>query len=424
MPQLHGALRQGRGADRACRAHALSRAARISTGRTCSRAACAGVARIDDGWLNRALAQLPCRRAGPIRVACRSGAVVPLRDARPGPGAVLDPARSTACRCANPPSPGSWTSTPRPIRCWPGRLPRAWRSTASPTRSRAAAGQPARARPDARRAPQPRVHRGRGGRRPLPLHRRRAAHRRAELQRLGHACQRGPHQGPARPAARQPSTPPSPPARPAWVRRGRRRSPSSSPSSAAQRASTAPQGTDHGMATVALLVGGAVKGGRVLADWPGLRDSALYEGRDLAPTRDLRAVLKGVLRDHLGVPEGALAGGDIPRQCGSPATRRAGRVTEKTPLRAQTWTALPPRNLPEQPGLLTAKATFAACGAALGRLLQCVSLLGRDRNDASCQRSEEQPSAAASGAPQDRSASTNIPTWSTGGPSGSRPWCA
>jgi uncharacterized protein (DUF1501 family) len=66
------------------------------------------------------------------------------------------------------------------------------------------------------------------------------------------------------------------------------------------------QGTDHGMATVALLVGGAVKGGRVLADWPGLAEARLYEGRDLTPTRDLRTVLKGVLRDHLGVPDGAL----------------------------------------------------------------------------------------------------------------------
>lgn len=71
-------------------------------------------------------------------------------------------------------------------------------------------------------------------------------------------------------------------------------------------------GTDHGMATIALMVGGAVKGGRVLADWPGLREAALYEGRDLAPTCDLRAVLKGVLRDHLGMPEGALAGGIFP----------------------------------------------------------------------------------------------------------------
>lgn len=59
------------------------------------------------------------------------------------------------------------------------------------------------------------------------------------------------------------------------------------------------EGTDHGTATVALLAGGAVKGGRVVADWPGLRDGNLYEGRDLKPTTDLRAVLKGVLRDHL-----------------------------------------------------------------------------------------------------------------------------
>jgi uncharacterized protein (DUF1501 family) len=72
------------------------------------------------------------------------------------------------------------------------------------------------------------------------------------------------------------------------------------------------QGTDHGMATVALLAGGAVKGGRILADWPGLGEAALYEGRDLAPTRDLRAVLKGVLRDHLGVPNGALGASIFP----------------------------------------------------------------------------------------------------------------
>lgn len=66
-------------------------------------------------------------------------------------------------------------------------------------------------------------------------------------------------------------------------------------------------GTDHGMATVALLVGGAVDGGRVIADWPGLQPKALYEGRDLMPTTDLRAILKGVLRDHLGLPDGILA---------------------------------------------------------------------------------------------------------------------
>ncbi|MFY9835816.1 MAG: DUF1501 domain-containing protein [Xanthobacteraceae bacterium] len=66
-------------------------------------------------------------------------------------------------------------------------------------------------------------------------------------------------------------------------------------------------GTDHGTATVALLVGGALKGGRVIADWPGLKAADLYQGRDLKPTTDLRAALKGVLKDHLRVDERALA---------------------------------------------------------------------------------------------------------------------
>jgi uncharacterized protein (DUF1501 family) len=63
------------------------------------------------------------------------------------------------------------------------------------------------------------------------------------------------------------------------------------------------RGTDHGTATCALLLGGAVAGGRVIADWPGLTSSALYEGRDLRPTLDLRSVFKGVLAAHLGVAE-------------------------------------------------------------------------------------------------------------------------
>ena len=67
------------------------------------------------------------------------------------------------------------------------------------------------------------------------------------------------------------------------------------------------QGTDHGTATIALLAGGALKGGRVIADWPGLRQAQLHEGRDLKPTTDLRAVLKGVLRDHVRIGEQALA---------------------------------------------------------------------------------------------------------------------
>jgi uncharacterized protein (DUF1501 family) len=66
-------------------------------------------------------------------------------------------------------------------------------------------------------------------------------------------------------------------------------------------------GTDHGTGTVALLAGGALRGGRVIADWPGLKAADLYEGRDLKPTIDLRSVLKGLLRDHLRVEEAELA---------------------------------------------------------------------------------------------------------------------
>jgi uncharacterized protein (DUF1501 family) len=72
------------------------------------------------------------------------------------------------------------------------------------------------------------------------------------------------------------------------------------------------EGTDHGTATVALLVGGALKGGRVIADWPGLKEANLYEKRDLKPTTDLRAVLKGVLKDHLRADDRVLAANVFP----------------------------------------------------------------------------------------------------------------
>jgi len=67
------------------------------------------------------------------------------------------------------------------------------------------------------------------------------------------------------------------------------------------------EGTDHGTGTIALLAGGAINGGRVMSDWPSLKAASLHEGRDLAPTTDLRSVLKGVLADHLGLGERALA---------------------------------------------------------------------------------------------------------------------
>jgi uncharacterized protein (DUF1501 family) len=66
------------------------------------------------------------------------------------------------------------------------------------------------------------------------------------------------------------------------------------------------RGTDHGTATAAFLIGGAVKGGRVMADWPGLSSRSLYQGRDLKPTTDLRSVFKGVLSEHLLVSSAAL----------------------------------------------------------------------------------------------------------------------
>lgn len=62
------------------------------------------------------------------------------------------------------------------------------------------------------------------------------------------------------------------------------------------------RGTDHGTATAAVLLGGAVNGGRIIADWPGLAERDLYAGRDLQPTTDIRSVFKGILEEHLQLP--------------------------------------------------------------------------------------------------------------------------
>ena len=65
-------------------------------------------------------------------------------------------------------------------------------------------------------------------------------------------------------------------------------------------------GTDHGTGGVAFLLGGAVAGGKVHAEWPGLGQGNLFEDRDLAPTTDLRSVAKGVLTAHLRLGSAAL----------------------------------------------------------------------------------------------------------------------
>lgn len=65
-------------------------------------------------------------------------------------------------------------------------------------------------------------------------------------------------------------------------------------------------GTDHGTGSTALVLGGALKGGGIVGDWPTLRAEALFEGRDTRPTLDMRGLFKGLLADHLGLDRAAL----------------------------------------------------------------------------------------------------------------------
>jgi uncharacterized protein (DUF1501 family) len=84
-------------------------------------------------------------------------------------------------------------------------------------------------------------------------------------------------------------------------------------------------GTDHGTGAVAFLAGGAVAGGRVRADWPGLGPGRLFEDRDLMPTADVRAIAKGVLAAHLGLGERGLEAA-FPGSQDAPAMRGLLRV--------------------------------------------------------------------------------------------------
>ncbi len=61
------------------------------------------------------------------------------------------------------------------------------------------------------------------------------------------------------------------------------------------------RGTDHGTGGLTMLLGGAVKGGKIHGNWPGVKPAALYKGRDLYPANDITSILKGVMRDHLGI---------------------------------------------------------------------------------------------------------------------------
>jgi len=66
------------------------------------------------------------------------------------------------------------------------------------------------------------------------------------------------------------------------------------------------KGTDHGTASTALVLGGGLKAGGLIGDWPTLEQAKLFENRDTAPTMDMRALFKGVLAEQLGVDRRAL----------------------------------------------------------------------------------------------------------------------
>lgn len=80
-------------------------------------------------------------------------------------------------------------------------------------------------------------------------------------------------------------------------------------------------GTDHGDASVAFLLGGAVAGGKVWGDWPGLAQKDLTDGRCLRATMDMRTLFKGILADHLGVPISILDNVVFPASKDAPAMK-------------------------------------------------------------------------------------------------------
>ena len=80
-------------------------------------------------------------------------------------------------------------------------------------------------------------------------------------------------------------------------------------------------GTDHGTGGSAFLAGGAVNGGRVAGDWPGVAKAQLNDGRDLRATTDMRGLFKGVLRDHLGIGDAMLVRSVFPESGTIPAMR-------------------------------------------------------------------------------------------------------
>ena len=80
-------------------------------------------------------------------------------------------------------------------------------------------------------------------------------------------------------------------------------------------------GTDHGTASLAMMLGGAVAGGRVVTDWPGLAKEQLYRGRDLNPTTALDTAIAGALGGHFGLDAGKVLATAFPGSSGAPMER-------------------------------------------------------------------------------------------------------
>ena len=250
----------------------------------------------DTGWLNRALAALqPAGRAGSGREAFAVGPIAPLVVRGPAPVLSWTPPRLP---------PASDDTMMRLLDLYRHTDPALARvleeriGLAAIARAGGMDGE--QPRPGRRRAGTRLFRRGRGHRGEIPGAAGWSARRRARLRRLGYARQRGRHQRPA--------------AKLLGALDGAIAAVETEMGEAWRETVVAvvtefgrtaringTDGTDHGTATVALLAGGALKGGRVIADWPGLKEANLHENRDLKPTTDLRAVLKGLLKDHLRV---------------------------------------------------------------------------------------------------------------------------
>lgn len=66
------------------------------------------------------------------------------------------------------------------------------------------------------------------------------------------------------------------------------------------------KGTDHGTGGLAIIAGGAIRGGRVYGQWPGLAENQLFEGRDLMPTADIREIAAALLHSQFDISDGDL----------------------------------------------------------------------------------------------------------------------